>query len=61
VTHIRTHVLPIIQQDGRWSGRSRGVRADGSVFAESKLVSMLDDGQLLITVSPVRESHDGRS
>lgn len=51
VKHIRANVLPVIQRDGQWSGRSKGIRADGTVFAETKFVSALDDGRLLITVS----------
>jgi PAS domain S-box-containing protein len=51
VEHIRTHVIPIIQRGGQWSGRSRGLRADGTTFTESKLVSALDDERILITVS----------
>ena len=51
VEHIRTHIVPIIQRGGQWSGRSRGLRADGTTFTESKLVSALDDERILITVS----------
>ncbi|SNZ06376.1 PAS domain S-box-containing protein [Natronoarchaeum philippinense] len=51
VEHIRTHVLPVVQEGGKWSGHSTGVRADGSTFTESKMVTTLDDGRLLIAVS----------
>jgi len=53
VEHIRTHVLPVVQQGGKWTGRSTGLRADGSTFTESKLVTALDDDHLLIAVSEV--------
>jgi len=53
VEHIRTHVLPVVQQGGKWTGRSTGLRADGSTFTESKMVTALDDGHLLIAVSEV--------
>ena len=56
VEHIRTHVLPVVRGGGEWSGRSRGLRSDGSTFTESKLVTALDDDRLLIAVSELRES-----
>ncbi|AXG07936.1 response regulator [Haloplanus rubicundus] len=53
VEHIRTHVLPVVQEGGKWTGRSTGLRADGSTFTESKMVTTLDDDHLLIAVSEV--------
>jgi PAS domain S-box-containing protein len=55
VEHIRTHVLPVVREGGKWSGRSEGLRADGSTFTESKMVTALDDGRLLIAVSEIDE------
>jgi PAS domain S-box-containing protein len=51
VEHIRTHVLPVVEQGGRWTGRSEGLRADDTTFTESKMVTAIDDGRLLIAVS----------
>ena len=51
VDHIRTNVLPAVMEGDRWTGRSTGVRADGSTFPESKMVSTTSDGRLLISVS----------
>lgn len=59
VEHIRTHVLPVVESGGKWSGRSKGLRADGSQFTESKMVTALDDGRLLIAVSEVERPEDG--
>ncbi|WP_276273730.1 response regulator [Haloarcula litorea] len=59
VEHIRTHVLPVVESGGQWSGRSEGERADGSTFTESKLVTALDDGRLLIAVSEFESAGDG--
>lgn len=56
VEHIRTHVLPVVRRGGEWSGRSRGLRSDGSTFTESKMVTALDDGRLLIAVSEFDDS-----
>jgi len=56
VEHIRTHVLPVVENGGKWSGHSEGLRADGSRFTESKTVMSLDDGRLLIAVSEPAES-----
>jgi PAS domain S-box-containing protein len=56
VEHIRTHVLPVVRNGGEWRGRSEGLRSDGSTFTESKLVTALDDGRLLIAVSELDDS-----
>lgn len=56
VEHIRTHVLPVVERGGKWTGRSEGLRADDSRFTESKLVTALDDGRLLIAVSELDDS-----
>jgi len=56
VEHIRTHVLPVVRDGGEWNGRSRGFRADGSTFTESKRVTALDDGRLLIAVSELDDA-----
>lgn len=53
VEHIRTHLLPVVQEGGKWTGRSIGLRADGSTFTEPKMITTLDDDHLLITVSEV--------
>ncbi|WP_436929191.1 response regulator [Halosimplex halobium] len=55
VDHIREHVLPVVEDGGKWTGRSEGLRSDGSTFAESKMVTSLDDGRLLIAVSELAE------
>ncbi|MFC7019825.1 MULTISPECIES: response regulator [Haloarcula] len=56
VEHIRTHVLPVVERGGKWTGRSEGLRSDDSRFTESKLVTALDDGRLLIAVSELDDS-----
>ncbi|SFR63622.1 response regulator [Halogeometricum limi] len=56
VEHIKTHVLPVVQDGGKWTGQSRGKRADGSTFTESKLVTALDDRRLLIAVTELDDS-----
>jgi len=59
VAHIRTHVLPVVREGGTWTGRSTGLRADGSTFTESKLVAPLDEDRLLIAVSDVSTAEHG--
>ena len=44
-------MLPAVMEGDRWTGRSTGLRADGSTFPESKMVSTTSDGRLLISVS----------
>jgi PAS domain S-box-containing protein len=51
VEHIRTHVIPAVMEGERWTGTSEGLRADGTTFAESKLVSTTSDDRLVIGVS----------
>jgi len=55
VEHVQSHVLPVVRAGGQWSGRSEGLRADGSTFTESKLVQALDGGRLLVAVSAVED------
>jgi PAS domain S-box-containing protein len=50
VEHIKTHVLPVVEGGGKWTGQSEGLRADETTFRESKMVTALDDGRLLIAV-----------
>jgi len=38
------------------TGTSEGLRADGTTFAESKMVSTASDGRLVISVSPMEAS-----
>ncbi|MFC6757674.1 MULTISPECIES: response regulator [Haloarcula] len=56
VEHIRTHVWPVVRDGGRWRGHSEGLRADGTTFTESKMVTTLEDGRLRIAVSELDES-----
>ncbi|ELZ59416.1 MULTISPECIES: response regulator [Halorubrum] len=53
VEHLETNVIPAVTGGERWTGTSTGVRADGSRFAESKMVSATADDRLLISVSPL--------
>ena len=59
VEHIRTHVIPAVMEGERWTGTSEGLRADGTTFAESKLVSTASDDRLVISVSPFDEVAGG--
>ncbi|WP_280586740.1 response regulator [Halorubrum sp. Boch-26] len=61
VEHIRTHVIPAVMAGEQWTGTSEGLRADGTTFAESKLVSTTSDGRLVISVSPVAAVAGGRT
>jgi PAS domain S-box-containing protein len=51
VDRITTDVLPHVAEHGEWRGRSVGVRSDGSTFRESKAVSRLSGGELVIVVT----------
>jgi PAS domain S-box-containing protein len=56
VEHIRSNVLPVVENGGKWIGRSVGLRADQTTFLESKMVTTLDDGRLLIAASEASDS-----
>jgi PAS domain S-box-containing protein len=53
VEHIERNVIPAVTGGERWTGTSTGLRADGSRFAESKMVSATADDRLIISVSPL--------
>ncbi|EMA61764.1 response regulator [Halorubrum lipolyticum] len=55
VEHIRTHIIPAVMGGERWTGTSTGLRADGSTFAESKMVTTTSDDRLVISVSEFEE------
>jgi PAS domain S-box-containing protein len=56
VQHIRTHVIPVVERGGKWTGQSEGLRADETTFTESKLVTALDGGRMLIAVDEIDDS-----
>jgi PAS domain S-box-containing protein len=44
VNRFRTEILPSLEAEGSWSGRSTGLRADGTTFAEQLSLTQLDTG-----------------
>lgn len=58
VERIRTDAIPAAMEGERWTGRSEGLRADGSTFAASTLVSTASDDRLVVSASPF-EAVDG--
>ncbi|EMA33523.1 response regulator [Haloarcula japonica] len=56
VQHIRTHVIPVVRSGGKWTGQSEGLRADETTFTESKMVTALDGGRMLIAVDEIDDS-----
>lgn len=59
VEHIRTRVIPAVTGGERWTGRSEGLRADGTTFAESKPVSTASDDRLVTSTPPFDEVAGG--
>ncbi len=41
---------------GTWTGQSKGLRADETTFTESKMVTALEDGRMLIAVDEIDDS-----
>lgn len=56
VALITSEVLPYVEEHGEWGGESVGQRADGTTFSESKSVSTLPDGELVIVVTAYETS-----
>jgi PAS domain S-box-containing protein len=55
-THeVREDVLDSIEKHGGWSGKTTGLRADGSTFVEDHTLAMTDHGELVCTVRDVTE------
>jgi len=44
VERFRTEILPSLETEGSWSGRSTGLRADGTTFTEQLSLTQLDTG-----------------
>ena len=36
VQHIRTHVIPVVRSGGKWTGQSKGLRADETTFTSRR-------------------------
>lgn len=56
VSFLTAEVLPQVEADGGWTGESRGVRADDTTVRESKSVSKLPNGGLVVVVTAYDES-----
>jgi len=61
VEHIRTQIIPAVMEGERWTGTSTGIRADGTTFAESKMVTTTSDDRLVISVSEFETVASGAS
>ncbi|WP_372909520.1 response regulator [Salinigranum sp.] len=58
VETIETDVLPHVAEHGQWGGTCVGLRADGTTFRESKSVSTLSGGELVIVVTEHEATDD---
>jgi PAS domain S-box-containing protein len=55
VERFRTEILPALEKEGSWSGRSTGKRADGSTFAQQLSLTQLDTGGHVCVVQDLSE------
>jgi PAS domain S-box-containing protein len=55
VERFRNDVLPALRASGRWRGRSRGIRADGSTFPQELSLTDLSGGGHVCVVRDVSE------
>jgi PAS domain S-box-containing protein len=53
VGFAREEVVPTARDEGRWHGRTTGLRADGTTFPEDHVLSATEAGELVCTVRDV--------
>jgi PAS domain S-box-containing protein len=58
VPRVRDEILPAVETNGGWSGRTTGLRADGATFVEDHTLATTDDGELVCTVRDLTESKE---
>ena len=49
-TIVQDVIMPIVAEDGYWSGETTGLRADGTTFVEDHTVAQTDTGELICSV-----------
>ncbi|EMA11341.1 PAS fold-containing protein [Haloarcula vallismortis] len=54
--HIRTHVSPVVRSGRKWTGQSKGLRADETTVTESKMVTALEGGRIVVAVDEIDDS-----
>jgi PAS domain S-box-containing protein len=55
VERLRAEALPVLEAEGNWSGRSSGVRADGSSVPEQVSLTKLDTGGHVCVVKDISD------
>jgi PAS domain S-box-containing protein len=55
VEDVRENIISEVQGNGGWSGKTTGLRADGSTFVEDHTLAMTEHGELVCTVRDVTE------
>lgn len=55
VERFETEIIPALREEGTWTGRSEGLRADGTRFTEGLSLSTLDSGGHVCVVQDLTE------
>lgn len=55
VREISEEIIPTVEEQGKWHGRTIGLRADGSTFVEDHTLAMTDRGELICTARDVTD------
>jgi PAS domain S-box-containing protein len=50
IPRIHEEIIPTVQETGYWTGKTTGLRADGSTFIEDHVLALTDRGELVCTV-----------
>ncbi|MXR19645.1 hybrid sensor histidine kinase/response regulator [Halobacterium bonnevillei] len=58
VPRVREEILPAVETNGGWSGRTTGLRADGATFVEDHTLATTDEGELVCTVRDLTDSKE---
>ncbi|AEH38585.1 ATP-binding protein [Halopiger xanaduensis] len=55
VEFVRSELVPAVEAEGYWHGRTTGRRADGTTFLEDHVVSTTENSELICTVRDVSD------
>ncbi|MFB6269015.1 MAG: response regulator, partial [Halobacterium sp.] len=55
---VKSEILPEVEAEGGWRGRTTGVRADGETFLEDHTLAKTEGGELVCTVRDLTENRE---
>jgi len=58
IPRIHEEIIPRVEETGYWTGRTTGLRADGSTFIEDHVLALTDRGELVCTVRDISDRQE---